>query len=136
MKLWVLCMICVATSDGNQHWKLQPKILPLVLLGYSDFDHTHLSSLQWSQLSDQRTLLQTANLLKCQKWSPYKGEEKWFLHLRKERNGPSYCKPKPIYSQPKQPLCAWCVVCMLPFLPSILLFFSSVRPFFKMDCTN
>lgn len=28
------------------------------------------------------------NLLKCQKWSPYK-RRKWFLHLRKERK----CKP-------------------------------------------
>ena len=133
MKLWVLCMICVATSDGNQHWKLQPKVLTLVLLGYSDFDHAHLSSsLQWSELSDQwnplpplvgapfLALEEVCSLEKCSR-------------LRKERNGPSYCKPKPIYSQPKQPPCARCVVCMLPFLPSILLFFSSARPFFKMN---
>ena len=78
-----------------------------------DLGHTHsLASLQWSP---------TEKCLQCQKWSPYKSR---FLHpfVVNGEKCPSQYWPRPFYSQPGQPPCAWRVMTMPAHLPQSHLF--------------
>ena len=69
--------------------KLEPRVL-LTILSVHDLGHS-LLSLEWSGLSDQRTLFLTGNCRQWWKMSPYKGREVVCMPIcaKKERNGPA-----------------------------------------------
>ena len=103
-------------------WELaletQAKSSSINSLGVHDFGHTQtLASFQWSGLSNQQTLLLTENCLQCQKWSTYKGTGAVSMPICAKREWPSQCRPRPFYSQPKQPPSAHCLVTMPTHLP-------------------